>query len=158
MDIYEAEALPRTGLVFSSEFVPNAGAVWSRLWKIRAFLIIGRFTTRQSVLSSEMGGMKRGAGWTRKKKKEEKRTKLEAVGRTRKRKQWILRIIYKLRGHWCSVPVSYLHGYFKRENKQAAPQLPISILWPSGIWHRPRHREPSPQAPAGVMRLRCHLF
>lgn len=73
----------------------------------------------------------------RKKKKEEKKNQKQ--GRTRKKKQWILHIIHKLQGHWHSVPVSYLHGYFKRKNKQATPQLPISILWLSEIWHRPRH-------------------
>lgn len=80
MDIYEAEALPRTGLVFSSEFVPNAGAVWSRLWKIRAFLIIGRFTTRQSVLSSEMGGWSGGQDGRERKRKKKKEPNLKRWG------------------------------------------------------------------------------
>lgn len=62
-----------------------------------------------------------------------------AGGRTRKRKRWIWPVVYKLQGHWRSVPVSYLHGYFKRKNKQGTPQLPISILRLSETWHRPRH-------------------
>lgn len=141
MGTHKAEAHSGTGVEFIPELLPAAsgsgleGVVWD-LWKIKALLIIDRLTSRQTFILI-WGGGENGL-----KKKDERTRKAGGKGEREgksKRKQWISCIIYKLQGHWHSVPVSYLHGYFKRKNKQRAPQLPISIPWLSGLWHRTRH-------------------
>lgn len=148
MGTHKAEAHSGTGVEFIPELLPAAsgcrleGVVWKDLWKIKALLIIDRLTTRQTFIFIWGGGengLKKKDERARKARAGEEKKRKEKKERKSKRKQWISSIIYKLQGHWRSVPVSYLHGYFKRKNKQRAPQLPISIPWLSGLWHRPRH-------------------
>lgn len=152
-------------ILFSSEFVPSAlgirlaGAVWSRLWKIRAFLIIGRFTTRQTVLSSEIEGMKQGTERIRKKKKNPKNQKnLKRWGEQGKESNESCVSYISSRGTDVLCQCLICMAISKEKINRRLHSCPLvfcgrpgsGIALGTGSWVL--------GAPAGVMKLRCHLF